>query len=190
MLSKLYGYMNSIHPLDDEIIREFDRCFEFIEVPKHHYLLREGDVCDYTYVLLKGLVRIFYIKDHEEISSLFIEAKYLFNSPDSYYSRTPGYTNIETLQPSKLARIHYNALQLMYKKFPTLNYVGRVITENYFVKSEERLYILRKQTAEERYSYLIEHYPSLIQSVPLKYISSYLGITCETLSRIRNRICK
>lgn len=180
--------MNSIHTLGDDVFEAFERCFEFIEVPKHTHLLREGDICDYTYVVLNGLVRMYYIKDDEEINAMFIEEKYFFNAPDSYYSRKPGYINMETIQPTKLARIRYNDLQRMYEMFPSLNYVGRVITEHYFVKSEERLYFLRKQTAEERYTYFLEYYPSLIQKVPLKYIASYLGISFETLSRIRNKI--
>ena len=190
MLSGLYKYMNTIHPLSDEIIQEFERCFEYVEVPKAQSLLRDSEICNYTYVITNGLVRMYYQKDGQEISSMFIEEDTPFNAPDSYYSRTPGYLCLDALEPTRLARIHYNQLQSMYLKFPELNFVGRVITEKYFVKSEERLYLLRKQTGEERYSYFLTHYPELIQRVPLKYIASYLGLSFETLSRIRNKIRK
>ena len=89
-----------------------------------------------------------------------------------------------------MARIHYTQLQTLYKLYPELNYIARVITENYLVKSQERLFLLRRQTAEERYLYFTERYPTLLQKVPLKYIASYLGLTLETLSRIRNKIRK
>lgn len=190
MLSSFYKFMNSIYPLSDEIIEEFERCFEFIEVPKSYVFLRDGDVCNYTYVITSGLARMYYIKDNAEISSMFIGKNAPFNAPDSYYSRKPGYLCIDTLEPTCIARIHYNNLQRMYLKFPELNFVGRIITEHYFVKSEERLYLLRKQSGEERYSYFLTNYPELIQRVPLKHIATYLGLSFETLSRIRNKIRK
>jgi CRP-like cAMP-binding protein len=190
MLTTLFNYINSIHPLSEGAIQQLERCLEIIEVPKRHMLLNDGEVCNYMYVVLDGLVRMYYVKDDDEVCSLFIEEKYLFNAPYSFYKRKPGYEFIETLEPSTLARIHYDRLQELYKSFPELNFIARVITENYFVKSEERLFLLRKQTAEERYNYFISRYPTLLQRVPLKYIASYLGLTLETLSRIRNKIRK
>jgi CRP-like cAMP-binding protein len=190
MLSPLYTYLNNVFPLSEEIIDNFEKNFEFIELPKNEYLLRDGETCNYIYVIISGLVRMFYIKDGEEICSMFIEENAPFNAPDSYYSRKPGYTCLQTLTPTTVARIHYDRLQHMYERHPDLNYAGRVITERYFVKSEERLYLLRKQSAEERYQYFLENYPQLLQKVPLKFIASYLGITNETLSRIRNKISR
>ncbi|MCW3124264.1 MAG: Crp/Fnr family transcriptional regulator [Flavipsychrobacter sp.] len=188
MLKTLFSYLSNIHPLTDEVAEKLSSSFEIINVPKRQLLLKDGDVCNYLYVVLSGLARMYYIKDDEEICSLFIEEKYLFHSPHSFYKRKRAYEYIETLEPSVLARIHYDTLQELYKSYPELNFIGRVITENYFVKSEERLYLLRKHTAEERYLYFRERYPTLLQRVPLKYIASYLGLTLETLSRIRNKI--
>lgn len=190
MLQQLFSYIQNIHPVSEEIISELDNCFEIIEVPKQHKLLKDGDTCHYLYFVIDGLVRMYYVKDDEEVCSLFIEDKYLFHVPNSFYSKKPGYHFIETLETSKIARIHRDKLQRLYRSYPELNFIGRVITENYFVKSEERLYLLRKQSAEERYNYFTDRYPTLLQRVPLKFIASYLGITLETLSRVRNKIRK
>jgi CRP-like cAMP-binding protein len=135
MLDTLLNYINNIHPLTNEVVEELDRNFEIIEVPKRHLLLKEGEVCDYLYVVIKGLVRMYYIKEEEEICSLFIEEKYLFHSPFSFYMRKPGYEFIETMEPCTLGRIHADRLQKLYVAFPELNFVARVITESYFVKS-------------------------------------------------------
>ena len=190
MLQTLFSYINNIHPIGDEVIAEIERCFEITKVPKKHLLLRDGETCTYLYLLVSGLVRMYYVKDEEEVCSLFIEEKHLFHAPDSFYSKRPGYQYLETMEPCTIARISYDKLKQLYLNFPELNFIGRVITENYFVKSEERLYLLRRQTAEERYVYFTDRYPTLLQKVPLKYIASYLGITLETLSRIRNKIRK
>ncbi len=188
MLTKLLSLLNSVHPLDAETESIINQYFEIIEVPRRHMLLKDGEICNYTYFMLSGLVRVFYIKDDEEVSAMFSEENDILNSPYSFYSRKPGYHFIETLQPSVLARISYKDLQQLYLRCPILNHIGRVITENYFVKSEERLYLIRNHTAEERYAYFLDNYPSLVQKLPLKYIASYLGITPETLSRTRSKI--
>jgi CRP-like cAMP-binding protein len=190
MLSWLYEQMNAIHPLDESVFKEFDNSFEYLEYSKNSILLREGETCHYLYVMLDGLARIYYLKEDREINALFVEEKSFFTAPDSFFSRKPSYHFIETLLPSKLARIHHEKLRRLYEEFPELNFVGRIITENYFVWSEEKLFLLRKHNAEERYHYFMENYPELLQKVPLKYLASYLGMNEETLSRIRNKIRK
>ncbi|MBE2289811.1 MAG: Crp/Fnr family transcriptional regulator [Chitinophagaceae bacterium] len=190
MLQPFYNYMNDIRKLDADVIRSFDEGCEYIDVARNEYLLRDGEVCNYLYIITEGLVRMYYIKEDEEISSMFLEPFAPFTAPDSFYSRKPGYMCLQAVVPTRLARIHYHRLQQLYDQHPDLNYVGRVITERYFVKSEERLQLLRKQSAEERYQYFAEAYPELLLKIPLKYIASYLGITNETLSRIRNKIRK
>lgn len=189
MLDSLLDFINKIHPLESEVSESLVKSFEIITTDRKQLIVKEGETCDYIYLLLDGIARMYYIKDTEEICSLFFfEKNHIFTMPNSFYSRKPGYQFIETLEPSILGRISYDKLQQLYKIHPALNFVGRVITENYFVKSEERLYLLRKRTAEERYMYIIDNYPVLLQKMPLKYIASYLGITLETLSRIRNKV--
>jgi len=190
MLQSLYNYINDIHPLSEGAAAELNKCFEIINLPKREILLREGQVCDYTYVVVEGLLRMYYIKDDEEICSLFIKEKNIFHAPDSFYSRKPGYVFIESLEPCILARIHYDHMQRLYKLYPEINFIGRIVTENNFVKSEQRLFLLRKQTALDRYNDFVENYPTLMQRIPLKYIASYLGLTLETLSRVRNKLSK
>jgi hypothetical protein len=79
-------------------------------------------------------------------------------------------------------------LQLIYKNHIEFNFTARVMTEQYFTLSEQRTYLLRKHTAEERYTLFMQQFPSFMQRVPLKYIASFLGMNLETLSRIRNKI--
>ena len=75
--------------------------------------------------------------------------------------------------------------KIFIKEFIEFNIVGRVITEMYYTLSEERLYGMRSHTAEERLRFLLDKHPALLLRAPLGYIASYLGISSETLSRIR-----
>jgi len=188
MLDALFNYMNSIQPLSDDLKEVLAQKLEIIEVSKRQLLLKEGQTSDYIYVVIKGLLRMYYIKDGEEVCSRFMEEQRMAMSVNSFYTRTPGYEYIETLEPSTLARIHYDSLQELYTSRNDFNFIARVITETYFIRSEERLYLIRKKSAEERYVYLTEHYPEILQRVPLTYIASYLGITLETISRIRKKL--
>ncbi len=191
MLELLFKYIDSIRPISDELKEAIASSFEIIEVPKRYKLLSDGQTCNYIYVVEKGLLRMYYIKDGEEVCSRFMDEQYMLAmSVNSFYGRQPGYEYIETLEPCVLGRIHYDTLQQLYNKYIEFNYTARVITERFYIRSEERLFLIRKQTAEERYLFYINKYPEMYQRVPLKYIATYLGITLETLSRIRNKLSK
>jgi len=76
-------------------------------------------------------------------------------------------------------------MQEMYETFPEMNRVGRMLLEEYYAASEERVYIARLPNAQARYQHFINSRPELLNRIPLKYVASYLGITLETLSRLR-----
>jgi CRP-like cAMP-binding protein len=92
------------------------------------------------------------------------------------------------MEDSKLLSFKYEHLLKLYEKYPAFNYVTRVLTERYYISSEERAYSMRMKTARERYELLLSSDPQIFQRVPLKHIASYLGMKPETLSRIRSRI--
>ena len=189
MLEPLYKIINSIRPMTDSLREALDASFEIVEVPKRTMLQAEGQTSNYIYVIIKGLLRMYYVKDGEEVCSRFIDEQHLLAmSVSSFYSRQPGYEYIETLETSVIGKIHYDKLQILYRDFIEFNYTARIITERFYVRSEERLFLLRKQTAEERYLFFSEKYPDLMQRIPLKYIATYLGLTLETLSRIRKKL--
>ena len=108
-------------------------------------------------------------------------------SVESFFRQTKSIESIQALEETVLYSISYNELQYIYRQFPEFNFIARVLTEKYYTLSEQRLYSIRMQRSHERYQYLLDHFPELIQRVPAKYLASYLGITEETLSRIRSK---
>ena len=81
----------------------------------------------------------------------------------------------------------YQDLQWLYQQYPEFNFVGRVLTERYYVRGEARAIALRRQTALERYETLLETNPQLLHRAHLKHIASFLGMAPETLSRLRSK---
>jgi len=104
----------------------------------------------------------------------------------SFYTRQPGNEFLETLEDTTLACVHYNDIQKLYEEFPEFNIIGRKQVEYSFYMSELRTRMLRKHTAVEKYKFLLENHPTLLQRVPLKHIATYLGMNEETLSRVRS----
>lgn len=81
--------------------------------------------------------------------------------------------------------LRYQFFRTLLIQYPEFNRVGRLLTEHYYVLSEQRTQNLRKKTADERYRQLVTSFPDISNRVPLKFIASYLGISFETLSRLR-----
>jgi len=190
MLAGFIQYIEQVIPMSKALRERLEHDLEIVEIPKHGVILKDGQRCDYVSFVLAGLLRAYYVKDEEEICSRFISEKHICFSVISFYTRKPSYEYIEAIEPSLLARIHHDALEKLYNDFPEFNYVTRKWTEHYCSMSEQRLFLLRRQTTEERYQSFLEIYPGLIQRVPLKYIASFLGMNTETVSRIRKRLSR
>lgn len=156
-------------------------------LPKKDYLLRAGHVSRNICFIAKGLLRCFYFKDGEEVSSWFMKEGDVIISVESFFTQKESYESIQALEDSLLYYITYDELQHLYRHFPEFNFIGRVLVERYYTLSEQRLFSLRMQRSQERYEYLLQHHPELVLRVPMKNLASYLGITEETLSRIRSK---
>lgn len=185
MLTPVIDYLNSIHPMPPELVQDLEELAVVKEYKKGDLILKEGTVSNYTSWIIKGLVRSYYVKDGEEITTKFLWEQGTITSVYSYYSRKPGNENIVALEDTTLASLHYDQMQMLYTKHPAFNYIGRVITERYLYLSEIEIFYLRKQKAEDKYQYIVKYFPELLQRVPLKYLATYMGMNLETLSRIR-----
>jgi CRP-like cAMP-binding protein len=184
-LIPVIDYFNSITPLPRELVDDIIKYVSIKEFKKNEFILKEGKVSNHTSWIIKGLVRSYYMKDGEDVTTKFLWDGAAITSVYSYYSRKPGNEIIVALEDTTLASMHYDHMQLLYKTYPAFNVIGRVITEQYLYMLEIEVYNLRKQKAEDRYQFILKHFPQLLQRVPLKYLATYLGINMETLSRIR-----
>ncbi|MEJ7767440.1 MAG: Crp/Fnr family transcriptional regulator [Chitinophagaceae bacterium] len=185
-MNEFLCYLDLIYPLSKELREYLAENLEYLLIPKKSFLLKQGKVCKHIHFIQKGLARCFYIKDDKEVSSWFMKEGDVIISVESFFKQQPSYESIQALEECELLCLTYDKLQTMFHQFPEFNFIGRVLTEKYYTLSEQRLYSLRMQRANERYAFLMHHYPELIQRVPSTYIASYLGITLETLSRIKH----
>ncbi|WP_020594856.1 Crp/Fnr family transcriptional regulator [Spirosoma panaciterrae] len=186
-MERLLSLIQSMQPLSDELKAELSQILRCDTFPRKHWLLQPNQVSDRLYFVETGLVRGYYLKDGREVTSWFMREGDFLMSIASFYTRQPTQEYVELLETSTLWSITYLQLQQLYRQFPEFNVVGRLLTEKYYVLSELRTQNLRMQTAPERYQQLLKDFPDIFGRVPLKYIASHLGISPETLSRLRGQ---
>jgi CRP-like cAMP-binding protein len=178
--------LSLIYPLSPALYDHLMEKLKLVILPKKAFLLKEGKICKNIYYINRGLTRCFYIKEDKEVSSWFMKEGDLIISVESFFSQQPTYENIQAIEDCELFSISSEELNVIFHKFPEFNFIARVLTEKYYTLSEQRLFSLRMQRASERYAHLMNHFPEIIQRVPSTFIASYLGITLETLSRIKH----
>lgn len=185
MSKALFSLFNNIYPLPESFWNELSGNISERSFKRKTKLLLEGDICTEIHFIVQGMARAWYYKGEEEITSWFMKEDDIIISVESFFSQKQSMENIELLEDSTLISLPFNTLQVLYSKYLEFNFVGRVLTERYYMLSEERLYGLRMRTGDERYNILSCSHPEIFQRVPLKYIASYLGMRPETISRIR-----
>ena len=158
---------------------------------KKQYLHQEGDICRYQYFVNKGCLRTYSIdeKGLEHIIQFAIEDWWI-SDMYSFLTQTAARYTIDALEDSELLCLEKNALEELYVKVPKFEKFFQHLLQNAFVALQERINTNLSQTADEQYCTFIEKYPLMEKRLPLKQIASYLGITPESLSRIRSQYIK
>lgn len=187
MLTGLLQMLNEIRPLSNELETALVNSFEMKTVTKKMVLLHEGNVCTQVWFIVEGLLRSYHTIGDKEITSRIMHTNYIAIAPGSFFTQTQATESIETIEDCSLGVLSFTALQKLFISFPEFNYHNRLLTEQYFYKLEQRLYMLRKHDAAAKYNYFLENYATYSKNIPQKYIASFLNIAPETLSRIRNK---
>jgi CRP-like cAMP-binding protein len=181
----LIKHLSSIISISKELEQELNNITIKKTFDKGEAIINCFERCDRIFFIDKGLVRGYYYDDGKEITHWFAQEQEFATSFYAFITSKPASEHVQALEETEVIEIPYNVLQHLYKTFPETERLGRIITENYYIKLEERFLSLQFKTAKERYQKLLNSKPSLIQRVSLGQIASYLGITQETLSRIR-----
>jgi len=184
-METLFYLLNSIYPLSEPLKQYLAVNLETTEVRRKDILLKAGHVCRNIYFIESGLLRCYYMQGEHEVCSWFMKEGDVIASVESFFDQKESYESIQALEDSTLHYISFQKLEYIYRNFPEFNYVGRELVQKYYKLSEQRLYSLRMQRGMERFEYLKQNYPELIQRVEQKHLASYLGITEQYLSMLK-----
>ncbi|WP_336687867.1 Crp/Fnr family transcriptional regulator [Chryseobacterium bernardetii] len=192
MYDTLIEYINSrvSRPLAANEINIIKNNFVPYKLKKREFFLHEGDVSSYMGFLAKGSMKKYSrdIKGTEHIISLYIEGWWV-GDRESFSKLSPSSFNIEACEDADLLVLTKQAGEEVFT-LPIMHELTRHLDQNYSFATQKRINAAISMTAEERYNMLIDSYPEFSQRFPQHLIASYLGITQETLSRIRSRAVK
>lgn len=185
-----------LHQKVNETINITDEEFEYAKtlfIPKKlrkkRFLLEEGEPCIYTTFVEKGLLRSFTIdeKGNEHILQFGMEGWWVADLY-SFLTGEPSEYNIEALEDCELLLITKSSWDLLLDEVPAFERYFRILIQNNLIATQRRLMGTISTTAEERYNKLIHDFPRISQRVPQHMIASYIGVTRETLSRLRSQM--
>jgi|TARA_B110000908_G_C10210581_1_gene430009 CRP-like cAMP-binding protein len=159
-------------------------------IPKKTIFLKINEIENHISFIESGVVRLFLPKENpeKEITFGFSFKNQFVSAYDSFLTQKPSLYQLQALTETSILSISYTDLQEVYQTTQIGNLIGRLTAERLFLIKSKREQNLLNLTAEERYLNLFKERPELIKVIPLKYISSYIGVTAQALSRIRKRL--
>ena len=194
-MESLERAITSISPLSEESSKAFLGAWKYWNTPKDFFLLKENAVSEYIYFIKKGVARIYYYKNpragdpagrRKEITEWLALDEQFFLSITSFFQRTPSHLIIQTIEPSEVYGIHHDDFMRLADKYHDVERLLRKMVTGSLILSQVRMDSIQFESAQQRYEKLLVKSPQIVQRVPLTYIASFLGITLETLSRIRS----
>lgn len=183
-------YIEEIAHISDADWDNFSARLQRRDLKKKTIFLKEGTVENHISFIQQGVVRFYIPKEFKEneVTFGFCFKNQFVSAYDSFLTQRPSLYELETLADTTLYSMSYKDLQEVYKTTQIGNLIGRLTAERLFYIKSKREQSLLNETPEQRYLNLFKERPELIHIIPLKYVSSYIGVTPQALSRIRKRI--
>ena len=188
MENPLLKYLNKIAPLSEATQSALESVISVKNYPKKAFLVQDGKVNATMYFIQQGCVREFYIStEGVEHSTWFGFENDIVVNLRSFFTQQPSEKAIQTIENSIIYQIAHKDIYTLYDAYPDFERVGRILAEQYLIQLDVAIQLIQTPNAFVRYENLIKNHPNVLQRIPLTMIASYLGVTLETLSRIRNK---
>lgn len=191
MFDAFRKYLEDKIALTDQDFELIESVSSFKKLRKRQYLLQEGDVCRFNAFVCSGFLRYYYVdKKGQEHIMQFAPENYWTGDRESMDSGLPSKYNVDAIEDSEVLLLKKEDFELIRKTVPAFDdFVNRTLKRNVLVL-QERIHVSLSLSAEEKYSNFISKYPSISNRIPLHMIASYLGVSPETLSRVRSQATK
>jgi len=191
MYEQLRKYINKVtaSTISDEEFGFLEEAFSLKHVKKKQFLLHEGSICKYMAFIAKGAMRQYMVdeKGTEHIVRFGIEGWWM-SDRESFASLTPSRYTIEAVEDCDLLVTTNEKITRLKDHSPLFVKLGHVLDEKSYIASQKRIEATISYTAEEKFLYLMDNNPEFLHRFPQNMLASYLGLTPETLSRVRKQL--
>lgn len=182
------NFINDLTPLNPEQKKYVIDNARVQSYPDGHLLLKEGEIMQNWYFVVKGCVRMYYDVDGLEKTTAFFEEQKVVNSWNSFLNQTPANHYLECIENCRLAVVSYEVDQEGYEKHAIFNKTGLIRMRRLAAHHEQIISSLLTQNSTQRYMNFVNEHPSLVQRIPQHQLATYLGMRPETLSRLRKKL--
>ncbi|MGG8497608.1 Crp/Fnr family transcriptional regulator [Tenacibaculum sp. TC6] len=182
-------YLASFNLLTAQEIRHFSSLTSYKKFNKGDYFIKEGAICNDVAFVTSGIFRSFYHSTAgEEVTYCFLSENSFVTAYSSFISQTPTTENIEAIVATETFIISKEHILQLEQSSNNWLKLFKLMAEQEYINLEKRIFVLQRESAENRYKSLLQTHPHYLNSIPLSYIASYLGITQRHLSRIRKTV--
>lgn len=189
MTGSLKEYINVVVPMTDDDFSLLDSMTSVFTRSKGTTLLEPGQVCDDIYFLTEGIFRMYYVDpEGREINYRFALENHFMVDFQSFLSRKPSRYYWQAMENARGIAFSYVDVQRAYQQSRNWERFGRLMAEQVYQQVNERIELLQFLSPEQRYRHVVATQPELVKQISQFHLSSYLGVTPESLSRIRKRI--
>lgn len=186
-----YDFLNSVTPFSRADFENSAAYFKLKSLAKGDIWIGQNSVCREIAFINDGALRSYYIDHHgNDVSWCFCVQNTISSSFKSFLSQEPSDLSIQALSKTELITIDYSSLQILYKTIPVWQEVNRLLLEKEYLAVSKYASSLNTESAREKYLRLLNEQPSVLQHASVQDIASYLGVSRETLSRIRKQVAK
>lgn len=189
-LKEIYNSFNTIHPIDKMAWDDLSSLFQYIDLNKNEYLVRNGERTQFIYLLLEGVVRVFYNKEGNEYNKTFFISGGFPTALTALLSNAPSNLDFQALTPCKLIKFSYSKYRELFTKHRCLESLLLAILEQKWIIKERHDIHMVTNDSMTNYMIFRDEFPGLESLIPQYHIASYLGITPIQLSRIRAQLAK
>ncbi|WP_125723783.1 Crp/Fnr family transcriptional regulator [Flavobacterium ustbae] len=186
-MEELIHIINSFQVLDLDTELAIKRNFVEEIFIKGEFLAEEGKICDRIYFIKSGAVRRFCVEDGVEVTKWIYTDNQFVTSMSSFFEQKPSFENFQTCEETTVYSLSYSDEQTLLE-YPLFVKFHIKQLRHYLSKINEFNHLFRLVTAEKKYLFLLESFPQIVKKAKLKHIASLIGVSQETLSRIRGAI--
>jgi CRP-like cAMP-binding protein len=184
-MSQVIAVLQGLQPLSTETLEALQSTIKKKVCKKGDLLVRIGQVPQHFYFVVKGIARVYYIRNEQEVTDYFAIDHQFIGALPALFSQQPSHKAIEVLEDADIEYFSYPAFDKLCERHHDLERAARKMSIVGMMEGQKRIESIRFYSAKERYDELERLYPGITNRAPLKYIASYLGVTQVSISRIR-----